>query len=53
MTDATYNSALADNILTLIVPDKVVSSLEPTMTYMNIQYTAQDKVEAESYLVIT
>lgn len=49
MTDATYNSALADNILTLIVPDKVVSSLEPTMTYMNIQYTAQDKVEAESY----
>lgn len=49
MTDATYNYALADNILTLIVPDKVVSSLEPTMTYMNIQYTAQDKVEAESY----
>ena len=49
MTDATYNSALSDNILTLIVPDKVVSSLEPTMTYMNIQYTAQDKVEAESY----
>ena len=49
ITDATYNSALADNILTLIVPDKVVSSLEPTMTYMNIQYTAQDKVEAESY----
>lgn len=49
MTDATYNSALADNILTLIVPDKVVSSLEPIMTYMNIQYTAQDKVEAESY----
>ncbi|MFR7897705.1 ABC transporter permease [Turicibacter sanguinis] len=49
MTDATYNSALADNILSLIVQDKVVCSLEPTITYMNIQYTAQDKVEAESY----
>ena len=49
MTDATYNSALADNILTFIVPDRVVANLQPDIAYMNIQYTAQDKVEAESY----
>ena len=49
MTDATYNSALADNILTFIVPDRVVANLQPDIAYMNIQYTAQDKEEAESY----
>lgn len=33
-----YNSGFSNNILTLIVPDKVVEGLVPTVSYADIKY---------------
>lgn len=49
ITDATYNSSIATNMLTLIVPDEIVANLQPDKVYVNIEYTQPDSTEAETY----
>lgn len=49
ITDATYNSSIATNMLTLIVPDEIVANLQPDKAYVNIEYTQPDSTEAETY----
>ncbi len=47
ITDANYTSGIGDNVMTLIVPDKLVADKDPQTSYININYIGNNKVEAE------
>ncbi|MBU3107296.1 ABC transporter permease [Clostridium gasigenes] len=47
ITDSNYTYSIMDNLITLVVPDKLVSSMEPTSSFININYTDDNKIEAE------
>lgn len=47
ITDANYTDTISSNMLTLIVPDKLVQDRVPKTSYININYIGNNKVDIE------